>query len=188
MRSEPIVAEVTPGTAPGEGGRGPEPDVEKEALLAWLDEQRQHALGILDGLDEEALRRPVLPSGWSCLGMVRHLAALEGFWFRAIVAGEPMVGDGLGEDDDEWRVAPDVPAAAVFAAYRDAAAFSDAVITATPLDAPPAWWPEDLFGEWRLRSVREIVLHTMTETASHAGHLDAVRELIDGRLWLVLDA
>ena len=184
MRTEPIVDEVTFGTV--EGVRDPEPDAEKAALLAWLDEQRQHALSILDGLDEEALRRPVLPSGWSCLGMVRHLAALERFWFRAIIAGEPMVGDGLGEDD-EWRVAPDVPAAAVFAAYRDAAAFSDAVITATPLDAPPAWWPEDLFGEWRLRSVREIILHTMTETASHAGHLDAVRELIDGRLWLVLD-
>jgi len=185
MQSEPIIEEVIP--EPREGVRDPEPDAEKAALLAWLDEQRRHALGILDGLDDEALRQPVLPSGWSCLGMVRHLAALERFWFRAIVAGEPMVGDGLSEDDNEWRVASDVPAAAVFAAYRDAAAFSDAVITATPLDAPPAWWPEDLFGEWQLRSVREIILHTMTETASHAGHLDTVRELIDGRLWLVLD-
>jgi hypothetical protein len=26
----------------------------------------------------------------------------------------------------------------------------------------------------------------ITETACHAGHLDAVRELIDGRTWLVL--
>ena len=187
MRSESIVADVIPETAAGVGVQGLEPEAEKVALLAWLNAQRQHALGILEGLDEEALRRPVLPSGWSCLGMVRHLAALERFWFRAVVAGEPMIGDGLGEDHDEWRVAPDVPAAAVIAAYRDAAAFSDVVITATPLDAPPAWWPEDLFGEWRLDTAREIVLHTMTETASHAGHLDTVRELIDGRLWLVLD-
>jgi hypothetical protein len=33
--------------------------------------------------------------------------------------------------------------------------------------------------------VRDIVLHTLTETACHAGHLDAARELIDGRLWFV---
>ncbi|MGW9134077.1 hypothetical protein [Streptomyces sp. NPDC055681] len=26
----------------------------------------------------------------------------------------------------------------------------------------------------------------MTETACHAGHLDAARELIDGRRWMVL--
>jgi hypothetical protein len=32
--------------------------------------------------------------------------------------------------------------------------------------------------------VREIILHVITETAVHAGHLDAARELIDGRTWL----
>jgi len=26
----------------------------------------------------------------------------------------------------------------------------------------------------------------ITETATHAGHLDAARELIDGRTWLIL--
>jgi len=30
------------------------------------------------------------------------------------------------------------------------------------------------------------MLHVIVETACHAGHLDAVRELIDGRRWLVL--
>jgi hypothetical protein len=30
------------------------------------------------------------------------------------------------------------------------------------------------------------MLHVITETACHAGHLDAVRELIDGRTWMVL--
>jgi hypothetical protein len=34
--------------------------------------------------------------------------------------------------------------------------------------------------------VREVVLHVITETACHAGHLDTARELIDGRLWMVL--
>jgi hypothetical protein len=31
-----------------------------------------------------------------------------------------------------------------------------------------------------------MMLHVITETCLHAGHLDAVRELIDGHQWLVL--
>ena len=74
----------------------------------------------------------------------------------------------------------------VFAIYRRAAQQTDSIIAATSLDASPAWWP-DYFGEWRLESVRDVVLHTLTETAGHTGQLDAARELIDGRLWIVLD-
>lgn len=161
-------------------------DVEKTALVEWLNGQRQHALGILDGLDEEALRRPTLPSGWSCLGMVQHLAGMERFWFRGIVAGERAVIDGLADDANEWLVSPDISAAAVIAAYRRESELADAIVARTPLDATPAWWPPDIFGDWRLRDLRDIILHVMNETATHAGHLDVARELIDGRLWLVL--
>jgi len=34
--------------------------------------------------------------------------------------------------------------------------------------------------------LRDTVLHVIIETACHAGHLDAVRELIDGRTWQIL--
>ncbi len=47
---------------------------ESKTLLSYLGAQRDHVLGILEGLDEDVLRRPVLPSGWTCLGLVRHLA------------------------------------------------------------------------------------------------------------------
>lgn len=163
----------------------PEPDAETRALVAYLNDQRGHVLGILEGLDEDALRRPVLPSGWTCLGMVQHLALdIERFRFRAVVAGEPVAPNET--PDAAWRVAPELPAAAVFDTYRQEIARANAIIAATPPNAAPAWWPDDLFGDWRLQAVREIVLHVMTETACHAGHLDAVRELIDGRSWLVL--
>src|SRR6266487_308878 len=93
---------------------------EGTALLSSLSKQRAHVLGILEGLDEEALRRPVLPSGWTCLGLVRHLALdVERFWFRGIVAGERIVIDERAEaPDDAWHVGSDVPAEAVFALYR----------------------------------------------------------------------
>lgn len=160
------------------------PNTETQALLSVLNGQRGHVLRILEGLSDADLRRPVLPSGWTCLGLVRHLALdVERFWFRAVVAGETV---GLQSGDGAWQVAPDVPAEAVFALYREEIERADAVISTTPLDSAPAWWPRELFPELPERDLRETVLGVITETACHAGHLDAVRELIDGRTWLVL--
>src|SRR3954470_3564276 len=66
-------------------------------LRSYLDAQRRHVLGILEGLDDEALVRPVLPSGWSCAGMLQHLALdVERFWFRCVISGEPEAIDSLG--------------------------------------------------------------------------------------------
>jgi len=119
----------------------PLPDTESKMLLAYLDAQRKHVLGILEGLNEEALRRPVMPSGWSCLGLVRHLALDdERFWFRGVVAGEQTVIDQVAEaPSDAWRVGPDVPVEAVLDMYRLQIDLANAIINATPLEAPPAW-------------------------------------------------
>jgi uncharacterized damage-inducible protein DinB len=157
---------------------------ETTALLASLASQRRHVLGILDGLDDDALRTPVLPSGWSCLGLVRHLALdVERFWFRAVVAGETVE---LESGDGGWQVPADVPAGEVLGLYRREAELADGIIARTSLEAGPAWWPSELFGDEAPDSLRETILHVITETACHAGHLDAVRELLDGRTWLVL--
>jgi uncharacterized damage-inducible protein DinB len=158
-------------------------------VLGHLQGQRRHVLGILDGLDEEQLRRGVLPSGWSCLGLVRHLTLDdEQFWFQAVLAGDPaaIAAATSGGPADAWVVPDDVPATAVLDAYREQAERSDAVVSGLTLDAGLAWWP-DFFGEWRLRDLQDLLLHVITETSVHAGQLDAVRELLDGRQWIVLD-
>lgn len=163
-------------------------DRERATLMGSLRAQRAHVLSMVDGLDEEALRRPVLPSGWTALGLVQHLALdVERFWFRAVVAGERAAIAELAEPPaNAWHVGDDVPAQVVLDRYRRECELADAIVARTRVDAAPAWWPGDLFGAWRMDDVREIVLHVVTETACHAGHLDAARELIDGRLWLVL--
>ncbi|MFI7384012.1 DinB family protein [Streptomyces sp. NPDC049813] len=163
------------------------PDAEIQALLSFLHGQRRHVLGILDGLDADALRQPVLPSGWNCLGLVQHLALdVERFWFRAVVDGDDGVVESLGEGGDAWQVGTEVPVAEVLDRYRTECDHADAVIGATPADAPLAWWPHHLFGEPHLHTLRDVLLHVITETACHAGHLDAARELLDGKRWLVL--
>ncbi len=161
-------------------------ETETGLLLSSLNNQRDHVLGILDGLTDDALRRPVLPSGWTCLGMVQHLTISdERFWFRGIVAGEPV---DLTTSEEAyaaaWQVPPSLPAEAVFDSYRREIELANAVITSTPLDAAPARWPDELWPNWKLQDLRAVILHVITETACHAGHLDAARELIYGRTWL----
>ena len=160
---------------------------ETNVLLDYLNAQRRHVLGILEGLDEDALRRAVLPSGWSCLGLVQHLALDdERFWFQAVVAGDQtVINEVMNAPEDSWEIGPDVTAEQVFDLYREQMDRSNAIIEATPLDAEPAWWP-DFFPNFRLEDLRKVILHVLTETAVHAGHLDATREIIDGRTWLVL--
>src|SRR5258708_14022097 len=93
-------------------------DKESRALLSSLAAQRNHVLGILEGVSEQDLRRPILPSQWTCAGLVHHLAIdVERFWFRAVVAGEPMPDD---DPDNAWQVPADLAATAVLDGYRRA--------------------------------------------------------------------
>lgn len=157
---------------------------ERDALVASLDAQRAHVLEVLDGLSDEALRRPLLPSGWTCLELVQHLALdVERFWFRAVVGGEQVE---LAQDDAAWRVSEDTAAQAVLDTYREEVRLANAVIARTPLHAAPAWWPVEVFEDLPVRDLLGTLLHVLTETACHAGHLDVVRELLDGRQHLVL--
>ena len=162
----------------------PDLDTAKAPLLAALHGARNHILGAFEGASDAELRRPVLPSGWSCLGLIQHLALdVERFWFRAAVAGEKVE---LKTGDEAWRVAPDVPADEIFELYRTEAALADEIIAATPLDATPLWWPDEMRPGFAARPLLRVMLHVITETATHAGHLDAARELLDGKTWLVL--
>ena len=89
--------------------------LENDALLGTLRSQRRHVLGILDGLSDEDLHRPVLPSGWSCLGLVRHLALdVERFWFRRVLLGEEIdLDDPATGGPDGWQVSPEATGSAV---------------------------------------------------------------------------
>jgi hypothetical protein len=64
-------------------------------------------LDILNGLTDEELRTSKMPSGWNSLGMVRHLALdVEHYWFRCIVAGEPLsfFPTDSGSEGGEWQL------------------------------------------------------------------------------------
>jgi hypothetical protein len=160
---------------------------ERALLTGRLTCQRQHVMSQLEGLTDDQLRRPVLPSGWSCLGLVRHLTLSdERYWFEVVVAGEPLDFWPEGDNGD-WRVDPSEPAEAILEAYRSAIGRSNEIVAARRLSDAPAkpegWWEA---AGLHFPDLRTVLVHVLVETATHAGHLDAVRELLDGRQYLVL--
>src|SRR3954452_16784093 len=105
-----------------------ETPAERTLLLSRLSGQREHVLAQLDGLTDEQLRRPVLPSGWSCLRLVRHLTLSdEQYWFEVVVAGRPLAFWPEGDNGD-CLVAPQEPVEAVLTPYGAATARADEII------------------------------------------------------------
>ncbi|WP_255955828.1 DinB family protein [Streptomyces odontomachi] len=156
-------------------------DSEKEALSGFLKAQRAGVLAIVDGLSADALTTTLLPSGWTPLGLVEHLGHAERHWFQEVATGAAEPLDWPADDHAPLTTprAPDV----VFAFYRDQCRRSDAVLAAAPLSAPPRGRHPGPLGP-EVTDLRWIVLHMIEETARHAGHLDIVRELLDGRTGL----
>ena len=111
----------------------------------------------------------------------------EHYWFRCVVGGETF-DFGPEEPNAEWQVEPGESAEDIFSLYRDEIERANAIIAATSLDTAPRQL-DPRWGEWgkSFTSLRIVMLHVLKETACHAGHLDAVSELLDGRQWIVLD-
>jgi len=162
-------------------------------LLTFLDAQRRSVMAIVEGLSDDDLRRPVVPSGWTPLGLIEHLAGAEYYWFRIIAAGagsdlpEQQETDEDAQDDDaQDKDAPFTTTdskESVFGLYSDQCEWANALLASTPLSTPPRGrvhpgTETDVF------DLRGIVLHMIEETARHAGHLDIARELLDGKTGL----
>ncbi|MHA6763375.1 DinB family protein [Streptacidiphilus sp. PAMC 29251] len=152
---------------------------EKESLYTALDRHRDILVWKLEGLDDAQLRKPLVPSGTTMLGLLKHMAAVEYGWFCQPFGREtePKVVD-LEERFDadpevEWRVEPDESTADILAFYARARAAADLVIEATDLETTGV-------SGGRTVSMRWVLIHMVEEVARHAGHLDILRELTDG--------
>jgi len=159
-------------------------DEQKQALLHFLEYQRASVLSIVEGLSEEAWHRPVVPSGWTPAGLVEHLGNAERHWFQQVVAGyeaDLPWDEGRPPYDPEAAFVCDRPAADVIAYYRKQCQRSDAVLAVTSMSAPPRGRHGDPDEDDEPPSVRWVVLHMIEETASHSGHLEIARELLDGK-------
>lgn len=140
---------------------------ERELVLAWLDHLRESILGKLEDLSEEQARwRP--DGALICLlGIVNHLTHVEWRW----IDGQ-MRGAAVHRSEAEFSPGPELTVPVAVRRYRDRGVATAAAVRAMPVTRPCT----DGSG----RDLRWVLLHLVEETARHAGHADATRELLDG--------
>jgi uncharacterized damage-inducible protein DinB len=151
----------------------------RDILLQQLSYYRATLLAKLDGLNQEQLTSSILPSGWSPLELLRHLAFVERRWMQWGFEAEQMP-DPRGDEDpnsERWIVMPEDTVESLSAWLAEIAARTEAVAATAELtdraklggrfssDPPTLGW---------------ILIHLLQEYARHLGQLDVVRELTDG--------
>ncbi|MEV0409735.1 DinB family protein [Streptomyces sp. NPDC050448] len=154
---------------------------ERAILAGYLRDQRLTLELKCAGLDAEAMaRRSVEPSNLSLLGLVRHLAGVEQYWFRHVMAGEDVRRHYRSAEDPTAdfteAVADPVVVADAWATWRAEVAFADQLVA----DAADLGVTGDSDGQ--PMELREVLVHMIEEYARHNGHADLLRERIDGRV------
>jgi hypothetical protein len=156
---------------------------EREQLTGWLDLQRSFVRMKCQGLTEEDAHRKVLPTSplMSMASLVAHLRWNEWSWFQLNLMGVQDTGQTPwtegGHPDAEMFV-DDIPLAQLLDEYDAECKRSNETIAPLDLDVVEQG-PYAAKGE--AASLRYILCHLIEETARHVGHMDIIRELVDGK-------
>jgi uncharacterized damage-inducible protein DinB len=157
---------------------------ERTTVLAFLRWHRETLkVKCADLTPAQLARRSVDSSALSLLGLVRHAAESERFWFRQVMAGmeSPPLFSTPAAPDGAFDVAggDTQTLAAAFEAWQAEIAFADRFIgTTADLDVCG-----DEPGEEPV-SLRWVLNHMVEEYARHNGHADLLRQQIDGAVGL----
>ncbi len=154
---------------------------ERTQLTGWLDLQRSFVRMKCEGLDEADAHRKMLPTSplMTMAGLVAHLRWNEYAWFQLSMAGVPDTGQTPWTEDghpDAEMFVDDRPLAELLDEYDAECARSNEAIADLPLDA----LEQGPTSDGGAASLRYVLCHMIEETARHVGHLDIIRELIDG--------
>jgi hypothetical protein len=160
----------------------PTPDA-RELLLRFLNRQREEVVAVAEGLSDEQARWTPDGALLSVVGVINHLTHVEWRWVEGRYRRQPFP-----ERTDEFA-AGGIGVQQACTAYWVQAQRTDDVVRAAPSlevaclgregDWPPA---HTLLGLDEPLDLRWVLLHLIEETAHHAGHADATRELLDGKL------
>jgi uncharacterized damage-inducible protein DinB len=151
-----------------------------EVFLGYLDYFRSRLVSKLEALPGGELRRSRLPSGWTPIELLKHVAHDELRWLEWRFEGRP-VADPWGEDrDGRWYVAADETLEELVAALHAQAARSRAVVESH--DLADIGQPGDGWDSNGPATLERVLFHLVQEYARHVGHLDIVSELADGQI------
>ncbi len=161
---------------------------ERTTLVESLRKQRLTLEIKCADLDADAMaRRAVEPSTMSLLGVVRHLAEIERATFRKLMAGRDvprLFCSPTDRDGDFDGAIPDPQVVAdAWEAWRDEVDFAVQLVAEAPSLDIVAGDPLNQHGSGGGDiSLREVMVGMIEEYSRHLGHVDLLRERIDGRL------
>jgi uncharacterized damage-inducible protein DinB len=141
---------------------------ERELLLSWLDYLRGGVLRKAEGLSDEQARWRPDGKLTSVLGIVNHLTHVEWRWIDG-----GFLGAVVSRSEEEFAPDASMGVDAAVAAYRARAAATDATVRSLASLEVPCRRKAGTNLRW-------VLLHLLNETGRHAGHADAVREMLDG--------
>ena len=149
-----------------------------EVHLRYLDYFRAVLVAKLAGLPPDELRASRLPSGWTPLELLKHLTHVEARWLEWGFEGRD-IGDPWGDQrDGRWHVPAEESLADLVGALQAQAVRSRAVVEGHALDE--VGQPGERWDGEPPATLERVLLHLLQEYARHVGHLDVVRELVDG--------
>ena len=142
---------------------------ERELLLSWLRYLRGAIRRKAEALSDEQARWTPDGALISLIGIVNHLTHVEWRWIDG-----RMLGQEFSRSEQEFSPGPELTLEAALVAYRKRAMATDETVRSMSLDSPCL--------EGKGTDLRWVLLHLINETARHAGHADATRELLDGTI------
>ena len=151
-----------------------------EVFLGYLDYFRGVLVAKVADLSEADLRHSRLPSGWTPIQLLVHLTHVERRWLVWGFEGTAVPDPWADERDGRWYVADDVTLPDVVAALHAQGRETTRVVTTH--DLAEAGRPGERWEGEEPATLERVLFHVLQEYARHAGHLDVVRELIDGRV------
>ncbi|CAM5613602.1 hypothetical protein GCM10010329_18350 [Streptomyces spiroverticillatus] len=152
---------------------------DRTQLTTFLDYARGTARAKCEGVFEENARKALLPGSplMTMSGLINHLRWVEYYWFQVIFLGEEDLAPMTDEDPDrEMRIAVDFPIAQLLDEYEEQSARYRELVAGSDLDTKAQRTIRDGVPV----DLRWILHHLVEETARHNGHLDILRELLDG--------
>ncbi|MEU9704382.1 DinB family protein [Streptomyces sp. NPDC047981] len=156
---------------------------ERTQLNTFLDYARDTARAKCEGVSPEDARRSPLPDSplMTLCGLISHLRWVEHWWVHVVFLGQedggPLAEATEEDPDPEMRTAVDVPLPQLLAEYEEQSARYRELLADHDLDAKA----KRPIRDGRYVDLRWVYLHLIEETSRHNGHLDVVRELLDGR-------
>ena len=147
---------------------------DRQVLLGYLDYFRATLLEKCQGIDVHAT---TLPSGWTPAELLHHLRHVERRWLEWGFEGHAVENPWADWQDGRWHTTDDLPA--LTAALQDQASTTRRIVESHELDDQGQ--PGERWAGAAPATLRRVLLHLVQEYARHAGHLDVVRELRDGR-------